>query len=113
MCSKHYCRWKKHGDTITVLLPGAPKGKPHKKSERCSGRAMHKRVVALYGPAKAHVCKHCAKQAQEWAYAHDAPDEELDERGRPFSCLYEFYLPLCCSCHRIFDDAPGRGGKRK
>lgn len=63
----------------------------------------HLRVLKDRGPARAHLCRECGKQAEEWAY--DGGDEGalVDPRGREFSLSPEHYDPLCAGCHRQKD----------
>ena len=72
----------------------------------------HKRVQAIYGPAKNHACKHCDGPAAEWAYDGDDPDEYggpvFDRRRRSSSVMRwsgkpQHYMPLCKRCHIKYD----------
>ena len=55
------------------------------------------------GPAAAYACAHgCGRGADQWAYDHSCPNERQSDVG-PFSTDLDRYMPLCHSCHKLFD----------
>ena len=106
-CNKHYLRWRNHGDPINLPSPTVYAGEDHPAWKGASityGRA-HTRIVDQKGSASQHECQNCGGQAEDWAYLHGSPDEQRDERGRPYSADPEYYAPMCRSCHKTFDNA--------
>jgi hypothetical protein len=128
-CSKHYSRWRTHGDPLFTLI-----NRDIKECVICGGElhgrgwcqlhylrwkhhgdalweppvigyvGMHDRVFNARGRASDYPCFHCAVQAQQWAYNHEDPAELIDpERRLAYSLDVFNYLPLCLSCHLIFD----------
>ena len=79
--------------------------------------AAHRRVEAIYGPARNHDCLHCDGSAAERAYDYNDPDEFsgpiVDNRrgssrimrwsGKP-----QHYMPLCKGCHTKHDQTKGK-----
>lgn len=73
----------------------------------------HRRAEAVWGAAKDHLCSEgCGKQAEEWAYNHQDPDEYSVEKvdGRKgdvrvvfYSGHHDFYQAMCRACHIRFD----------
>ncbi len=64
--------------------------------------SVHNRLGRIRGPASAWTCVLCSKQAQDWSYDHQCPDEQVEYRnGRlfPFSEDLDRYQPVCRSCH--------------
>lgn len=60
--------------------------------------AMHRRVVALRGPATGQRCAECRAPAVLWCYDETDPDEQ---RGpRRYSLDPAHYRPRCRGCHR-------------
>jgi len=101
LCTAHYQRWRKHGDVDAV-------------HQRWSGQASqtgvlgygaaHDRLRAARGKADAQGCEHCDSPAVHWAYDHKDPNEiSLAGRGAPYSADPAHYIPLCGSCHKLFD----------
>ena len=69
----------------------------------------HDRVRYLHGSASTWDCAfQCGKQAQQWAYLHDAEVEYTDNRGRVYSLNPYDYAPMCIPCHRQFDKMENR-----
>jgi hypothetical protein len=126
-CQKHYQRWRKHGDasivlqSSTVFQPGhasaarghpAGPGHPMWKGNDIGYGAAHERVYRLHGKASDWPCSaRCGRQAEEWAYCHDAENElyELVKNPHgnyievPYSPNPDDYVPLCKPCHVDFD----------
>lgn len=71
----------------------------------------HDRVRALRGPAKGHSCVDCGRQAREWSYDRQDPEQRcgLNDYGRglAYSLDPSRYQPRCKPCHVAFD-APSR-----
>lgn len=72
---------------------------------------VHRRLRRDRGYANTHTCVTCGQQADEWAYDHKDPAGLKDRRnGMAYSVNQAHYMPMCRSCHRLFDaDASGRG----
>jgi len=104
-CSKHYQRWKTHGDPHVIGQMGGPRpGGGRKWVEDVGYVGAHQRVYKLRGPAANHSCEHCAEPAAEWAYDHTCPNERPDPKRRgPYSADPTHYFPLCIPCHKRFD----------
>lgn len=62
---------------------------------------VHDRLRRWLGPASSWRCARpgCDRQAQDWAYKGDAPDERISARGFPFSAIPAWYEPLCRRHH--------------
>jgi hypothetical protein len=106
-CNKHYIRLRLHGDPVTLPEPTVYVGSEHpawRGEGVCYGR-VHRRIVDQKGSASRHRCTECGGEAEDWAYLHGAPDEQRDERGRPYSADPSFYAAMCRSCHKTFDNA--------
>lgn len=66
--------------------------------------AIHMRLRAYRGDASERPCSHCGNQAAQWAYDHTDPSPNQDAKsGLLFSLTLSRYIPLCVSCHKIFD----------
>lgn len=107
-CETHYKRWQVHGDPSHVEpshLPPRMCGEenPSWKGNEIGYVAAHVRVRKLRGPVREKDCLHCGEAAAYWAYDHGDPNELVDERGCPYSPDPERYIPLCGSCHKVFD----------
>lgn len=127
LCGMHYQRFRKHGDTMTVLVSSTtiqsgqvlnPLGgrsmmgdlHPNWKGQDAGYGASHTRVVTRRGKASEHPCVDCGSQAAEWSYDHTDPDEKVyhfkqgvKELDITYSTNPEFYEARCKSCHTIFD----------
>ena len=53
----------------------------------------HYRVYRKYGKAKDYLCDHCDGDARHWAHIHGTDGSNPDTD----------FMPLCISCHRIYD----------
>lgn len=107
-CETHYKRWQIHGDPNHVepridppVMHGA--ANPSWKSEAIGYVGAHVRVRKQRGSASTYACRHCTKQATQWAYDHTDPNELVDDRGCAYSANPGCYMPLCGSCHKLFD----------
>lgn len=105
-CGLHYQRVRSHGNP-NVVLPNVRHG-----SDNVSWRGAdvnyggaHMRVRKSRGSAKQYPCvRGCGKQAQQWAYDHQDPDELWsDYHGVPYSQHPHHYLAMCIPCHKRFD----------
>lgn len=103
-CWKHYQRLRTTG-SLDLVKPRGAKYKAH-----VGYKGAHGRVYKLYGSALYHFCS-CNAQGQEWSYAGGGPCEH-DSPDGPYSCLPEYYEPLCVPCHRARDGALGNFGAR-
>ena len=63
----------------------------------------HRRVYSTRGPATNYPCGKCGGPARQWSYIGGAVDEQVDERGRPYSGNPEMYEALCVPCHKRSD----------
>lgn len=81
--------------------------KLHHRLEDVTYSAIHSRLAADFGPAKAHQCIDCDRTAAHWSYNHDDPAERIDytmsERGIAYSLHLEHYSPRCVPCHKRYD----------
>lgn len=62
----------------------------------------HRRIYRARGSAVEYRCK-CGAPAGQWSYIGGAPDEQVDELGRPYSGNPAMYKPLCVPCHKRAD----------
>lgn len=100
-CSKHYLRWKRHGDPEIVLRPKIQAKEP----DEWTYRIVHARLRRLYGPARLYTCA-CGAQATQWSYSKADPNERIGiDKGRkvPYSTDFDQYRPRCGSCHWRLD----------
>jgi hypothetical protein len=71
-----------------------------------SYRTAHARVKYAKGSAKECLCA-CGKQASQWAYNHNDPDEHfmVGASNNPiaYSMDPEYYFASCAPCHKRFD----------
>jgi hypothetical protein len=108
LCSKHYERWRKHGDPLFVApILGRPL-----KGDVPGFHAIHKRLLRSRGPASEFDCVDCGGSAREWSYDGLDPDELIGTAGPGAPVAYsldlEHYEPRCVSCHRRFDHTGDR-----
>ena len=118
LCDMHYERLRRHGDP-QADRPGQDRGGPG-----IGYTAAHLRCSKLWGPARDYPCVTCGDPADQWAYDHTDPEGQTHEQrnrgGDVVTVTYspwpEFYLPLCLSCHLVFDvnreDSNGRAKER-
>ena len=105
LCSTHYMRWLRHEDVARGRVQDNP-----------GYSQVHTRLKSEYGEAFHYACDRCGRQAESWAYDHNAPDERYEIAGqharKPFSPNVQHYTPLCWTCHNTHD--PRRNdGERK
>lgn len=90
------------GNTTTC---GAP---PCRYTARPRYSAVHERLRTTLGPARQYQCVDCGRQAAQWSYDHDDPDELVAPEGEygaglAYSPKLEHYLPRCVPCHKRYD----------
>lgn len=72
----------------------APADENLRRSEsRADYQRRHRRVVMVRGKASGHTCEECGGPARDWATIHGVDGSDPAH-----------YRPLCCRCHRIYDD---------
>lgn len=108
MCEMHYKRWRKHGDPAVSHM-----GEDHPfflPDDLLTYNAVHQRLRKYRGRAPTHTCAHCGDTARHWAYDKTDPDPLVERTPRKpnskpltYSSDLSRYMPLCGSCHRIFD----------
>jgi hypothetical protein len=92
-CEAHYQHWREYGDPLAgpaLRQPRSPNYRPSAMSAEY--RLNHRCVRAARGPAWQQTCEHCGKQARDWATIHGCTGESPDD-----------FMPLCKSCHQIYD----------
>lgn len=72
---------------------------------------MHRSLDDTRGSASTHACR-CGKPAKDWAYQHNAGEDELVEDGFLFSLNPDDYLPMCRPCHARLDDTGAKIGPK-
>lgn len=76
---------------------------------RLDYQSAHHRLRAERGRASDHPCSECTKQADEWAYDHEDPNEVEGHTRRGRVAVYSedphHYRPMCRSCHSLHDRA--------
>mgnify|MGYP000269992262 CR=1 FL=1 len=102
-CGLHIQRVRQHGSPDVVL----PKAGGIYLGDDAGYLAAHDRVRKAYGLASSHSCQHCGGRASDWAYDHNDTGEKTGTHGRASALAYstnpDHYLPLCRSCHIVFD----------
>ncbi len=106
-CSMHGARARRHGSPDVVIPHKARRyhyGPDHHNWQAdATYGTVHHRLRAHRGPAKAHPCVDCGRQADEWSY-----DGASDARGAmPFTTDLSMYVPRCIACHRRHDSTRG------
>lgn len=95
LCKMHQTRQRRHGD-VHAVRPNAKAGESY--------RGAHDRIARTRGPASAHPCIDCGRDAQEWSYTHSAGERELvDPEGKPYSFNPSDYAPRCKRDHLLYD----------
>jgi len=119
LCQAHYMRWWSKGSIgpAEIGTQGRPfdGGRhPNYLGDQVGYSGLHIRLRKERGSAGNYKCVHCGGDAKHWAYDHTDPAEQTDEAYGVYSTDMSRYIPLCVSCHRVFDDAPvcKLGGKR-
>lgn len=96
-CRLHYHRWKRYGNPGTVQYGGF-------RGSQVGYQGAHLRHCAELGRADSYPCSFCDHQAKDWAYSGTDPAAKYDSKsGRAYSLDPLHYLPLCRSCHKLFD----------
>jgi len=110
LCQLHYDgmrRGRANFDTDARSRRGSEHPNWHGGSVGYSG--IHMRLRERRGNAVDRTCAHCGGRAAQWAYDHMDPNPELDQRtGLIFSLNLNRYMPLCASCHKVFDLSHGQ-----
>jgi len=106
-CTMHGARIRRHGSP-DVVIPVESRQR-HYGPDHHNWRAtpsygtVHHRLRAHRGPAKAHQCVDCGRQAEEWSY-----NGVSEARGAmPFTPDLSEYVPRCIPCHRRHDSTRG------
>lgn len=108
-CKAHYWRFYRWGDPLADRSLVRERH-PMWTGEGATYDAVHQRLRSQRGRAAEHTCSHCAAQALQWAYDNNDPDERTDTKsGLRYSIDLDHYIPLCASCHRLFDNERARG----
>jgi hypothetical protein len=100
-CSAHYLRWLRRGGDVAVKVY-----RPRAAEVRYG--AVHARLRRDRGLARRHLCLICGWLALQWAYDYQDPAERTDVVNGyevPYSLDPGHYIPLCASCHKLFDRA--------
>ena len=107
LCSAHYKR-QAAGLSVDDYLPRGT-------GDDVGYEAAHRRLRRAKGSARQYACTHCAeRQALQWAFIHGSPGEKpagVQRNGRPhgpYSLNPDEYMPLCASCHKLYDNAHRR-----
>lgn len=106
-CVKHNTRVQRHGDPDVVLVADHVSGPDHPQwgGDNIGISCAHSRVTrARGGPAKQHLCVDCGKQAAQWSYDHQDPNERQSNSVKgPYSTDVSHYQARCVPCHKRFD----------
>lgn len=102
LCYRHYKKLWKY-DSVN----GRPRQQhgalgPSWTGEDATYKAVHIRLRTNRGRASRHTCSECDRQALDWSYTHDCPNEQQSERG-PYSTDLSRYQPMCRPCHKKLD----------
>lgn len=107
VCNMHYTRMWRHGSYDTVKPRGMLRGDSHPqwKADDVGYGGLHQRLYRARGAASQHSCVDCGRQAREWSYDYQDPNEVRQEGG--YQLLYspnvDHYDPRCTVCHKAFD----------
>lgn len=106
-CKAHYSNWARNGEPFpTQDWHPAGAANPRWTGDSASYNTLHQRIKHRRGGASKHTCMHCVRRARHWAYDHTDPDERIGEdhgRTMTYSLDPARYIPLCVSCHKLFD----------
>jgi hypothetical protein len=100
-CKAHYLRWFRRGGDVSARIY-------RPRVEDVGYGAVHARMQRDLGPASRYQCRHCFGPALQWACDYEDPDERVDNlchAGLRYSVNSAHYIPLCASCHKLFDRA--------
>lgn len=101
LCGAHNERSRTHGDPGNEPIGAKPR---RWSGPRVGYGGLHARLRNTRGKASGHSCNHCGGPALQWAYDHSDPDPRVDrETGLEYSLDLSRYVPLCASCHKVFD----------
>lgn len=106
LCKAHRQRLVRGRDPFPPIRGN---GRFHWRGEAVGYGAAHERLRRRRGLATQHQCVCCGKPGREWAYDHTDPSPLIGLKGRPYSTDINRYMPLCASCHRLFDLAIQKG----
>jgi hypothetical protein len=106
----HDQRTRKHGDPSVVLIshPINLKGEdsPNWLGDDVTYIAVHARLRKMRGKASEYQCP-CGRQAQDWSYNNDDPNELISLSKHSFGMRYstdlDRYEALCKPCHKQKD----------
>lgn len=104
LCNSHYER-ERLGRTMSLPI-GELIGENSNRwaGEKITYYGLHVRIKRVKGKASEHLCSHCGKRATQWAYDHLDPEEKINlDHHLAYSLDPDRYIPLCSSCHKIFD----------
>lgn len=101
MCHMHYTRNRRHGSP-RVVKNFKGENNPAWTGDDATYYASHLRVRSAKGSARLKTCDHCGSGALHWAYDHLDPNEKRSAEG-PYSPSPDHYIPLCVTCHSVFD----------
>jgi hypothetical protein len=94
-CRMHYARWYRYGDPLEAKFV---------HGTVASYGAAHARVSSARGKASGHPCVDlCGRQAEDWSYSNNDPNEVVNKKGQRYSLDPAFYEPRCTRCHVAFD----------
>ena len=109
--------WPLGASLRAAQAPGSIKARPSSSRGRCTTpldvpltySGAHHQVWAKRGPASAHKCVDCDRQAQDWSYNHNDHSEFVgperpDGEDMLYSTRVYLYVPRCRRCHRLLDD---------
>lgn len=111
MCWGHYNRQRRYGDPLHRPFNGTRPGaaSPSWKGDGIDYGGAHKRTSRTRGAASDHQCR-CGAPAQEWALLKGRTPTGIDTKGRTYSADPNDYMPMCCRCHRRYDNHEGGSG---
>lgn len=102
-CAMHAARVQRHGSTDRIGTRPRYRQDHHDwTGDAATYGTVHDRLRAWRGPARAHRCVDCDRQAHHWSYDHGCPDERTSRHG-PYSPHLEHYRPRCGRCHKAHD----------
>lgn len=98
-CLKHLRRWRNNGDPFI-------RGNGNYRGDDVGYMGVHHRLRQERGRASSLYCMHCGHKAMEWAFDYRIASTEetrFNGKGMPYATDLRLYIPLCTSCHKIFD----------
>jgi hypothetical protein len=111
LCRTHYERWRKHGDPWIIRkaptpVNGTGPDSPTWKGDTVGYIGAHMRLRRGRGSARQYSCVECRQPAADWAYDYADQNQKSgvhDGRILVYSTDPARYIPMCKSCHKIFD----------